>query len=78
MAQVNNPLPALLVAHGITAKELGRRRGLDVGLLSNVGQGKRTPSLRNLLAIAEELHLDDLARMLRPWVAEGDDAEPVK
>lgn len=68
-----NPLPALLLAHGMTAKDLCKRRGLDAGFVSNVAAGKRTPSVRSLLAIAEELHLDDLARMLRPWLAEGEE-----
>ena len=72
MAQ-ENPLRALLIAHGITSKELAKRRHIDAGLLSRIALGQRTPSLRNLLAISEELHLDDLARMLRPWIADGDE-----
>lgn len=70
-----NPLRALLVAHGITSKELGRRRRIDAGLLTRIAQGQATPSVRNLLAIAEELHIDDLARMLRPWIASTEAGE---
>lgn len=53
-------LLAMLAETGLSMREVARRSGFDVSLLSNIAKGKRTsgPELWTLVALADAMDLD--------------------
>lgn len=53
-------LRAMLAESGMSMREVARRSGFDVSLLSNIAKGKRTsgPELWTLVALAEAMGMD--------------------
>jgi len=63
------PLRAVREAQGRGLREVARGAGVDPSYLSRVERGLDGVTVATLHALARELRLDELARLLEPWVA---------
>jgi transcriptional regulator with XRE-family HTH domain len=68
------PLRAVRSARGLTLEQLAARTDppIPVSALSRIERGLTVPTLPTLYRIAVAAGLDELARMLAPWIG-GED-----
>ena len=63
------PLREVRRANGKGLREVARATDIDPGHLSRVERGSASLSLDALHRVAVELGLNELARLIRPWLA---------
>ena len=55
--QFGRHIRQLRMAHGLTQEEIAHRAGMHVTYLSGIERGVRNPSLKNIRAVAQALHV---------------------
>ena len=66
------PLRDVRLARGLTLREVARLSGVEPGHLSRIERGQRPLSVDVLARLARVLGLPELAKLLRPYVGEGE------
>jgi transcriptional regulator with XRE-family HTH domain len=65
------PLRAVREAHGLGLREVARRAAIDPSQLSRVERGQAQLSVEALARLARVLGLQELTRLLEPYVSRG-------
>jgi transcriptional regulator with XRE-family HTH domain len=65
------PFRTVRIAHGLSLRETARRSNMDPGHLSKVERGQAGVSVEQLKRLADVLGLNELSKLLAPYVGTG-------